>query len=754
MRRAPVVLLCCAVLVAQIAGAARGRHRTRPGAGRLDTAERLLRVVTPAGGRIKVAAHPFVNIVVRLGTPNGTVDPASFRAHLGSANVTDLFEPVFEQGRLAGMRAALMPPLIKVGHGTNHLRIDVRGRIGKRRRHDVDRIRFAAVDAPDHAPVAHALAPTEIVFPGVPEQFDGSQSSDPDDDALQYLWDFGDGTTATDVRPTHVFGPTSNDIVVRLTVSDGQLAASDQVTLLAVPALCPGCTPGILRVDADGPLEFGGVPLGSNSILTFTVRNIDVAPTSDLHVRLVTAGGAFTLGATDVDLRAGGSTTVPITFAPTAPGHQSTDVAIVASASNQTVVHLLTHGYGGAAPGTGPLPVSDPLFFSAVAGTEGVFPSGARFAADDTVRTCQVGLNAPGTGDYCLTDADCAANGGTCPTTGTCIGGDRPGTPCTVPGDCPNGFGCSAAFHFGPVKMCGDGAGGLFMLSDDGTYTDPNPNADTQLDGTLMHVRYDGSGNRVGADIVLRTTETTSQIACQPSGPAAADVYMAEYHAVLSTSTCFRDSREALVSIDGNTGTETTLVSRIDAVEGLGPCDDYDPSDDLESTRDGSAVFVALPGGIIRVRPTPLLITPDVDDIFQVHPDGSVLAVARADDGATGTLRLYKIRPEQAANGAPHLSDLTPCATIDVPSNRGVQKGALTTIVSFAVDPIAPGSFDATVLLSFFTGGGASPGPGLAAPLSPALHVQGTYAIASPAGSNACSVIGLVDLEPLDQMSF
>src|SRR5262249_43535739 len=200
-------------------------------------------------------------------------------------------------------------------------------------------------------------------------------------------------------------------------------------------------------------------------------------------------------------------------------------------------------------------------------------------------------------------------------------------------------------------------------------------------------------------------------------------------------------------------GNETTLVSRIDAAEGLGPCDDYDPSDDLEATRDGSAVFVALPAGIVRVRPTALLITPDVDDVFQVHPDGSVLAVTRDDQGPTGTLRLYKIAPEQAQNGAPHLADLTPCATIDVPNNRGGQRGALTTFISFAVAPVSRGSFDATVLLSFFTAGGGVPAPGRAAPLGPNLHVEGTYAISSPAGSTACEVIGLVNLEPLDQLA-
>jgi PKD repeat protein len=727
MCRTVIAFLCCAVMLPTASAATRQGHRPVGGRSKLDS-ERLMRLVTPTGGRTKAAAHPFVNVVVRLGTTGLSVDPSTFRAHLGAVNVTPLFEPMLAQGQLTGMRAEISPALLRVGQSANHLRLDVRGRIGTRRVHDTDRVRFAAVDTPDGAPVARALASSDVLVAGVPTQFDGSQSSDPDEDTLTYLWDFGDGSTSTDVQPVHVFAQSATDATVRLTVSDGQLEASDEVTMLGVPPLCMGCTPGVLRVEAVGPLEFAAIPLGGSATRSFTVRNTDPNSTSDLHVRLATTGGAFTLSTTDLDLAGGQSASVDVTFAPTTGGHQSTDISLVASASNQKVVHLLTHGYGGSAPGTGPLPTSDPLFFAGMTGTEGIFPGGVRFAADDTVRSCTVPQNGSGTGDYCLTNADCASNHGTC---------------------------SGAATPFGPVKMCGDGVGGLFLLSDDSTYTDPNPNAATQLAGTLMHVQYDGSGKRVGAAIVMRTTENTAQIACDAIPPASGgNVYMAEYHAVTSTGNCFRSDREALVTIRKSTGTETTLLPRIDAAEGLGPCDDYDPADDLEAARDGSAVFVALPGGVIRIRPTTLLMTPDIDDIFQVHPDGSVLVVARADQGPTGTLRLYKIAPEQAVNGAPHLSDLTPCATITVPNNRGAQRGALTSFVSFAVDPVAPGSFDATVLLSFFTGGGGSPGPGLTAPLGADLHAAGTFAIASPGGSNDCQVIGLVNLEPLDQLAF
>src|SRR4029077_6444314 len=126
--------------------------------------------------------------------------------------------------------------------------------------------------------------------------------------------------------------------------------------------------------------------------------------------------------------------------------------------------------------------------------------------------------------------------------------------------------------------------------------------------------------------------------------------YIAEDHAYSAGPNCFRDTREALIAKRKSNGSEAVLLFRIDAAEGLDACnDDFDPVDDLEVSRDGSSgAFVAFPAGVFRVRPgNPLLMTPDVDDVFQVHPDGSVLVVSSADRGPTGLLRLYKISIDQ-----------------------------------------------------------------------------------------------------------
>jgi len=590
MCRALLLLLCAALLP----GAA---------AARSSRSERLLTLVAPATAT-KVPAHPFVNVIVRF-SADGQPDPSTFRATLGGVNIAPLFEPTSENGAVVGMRASLGPALLKISnHRSNRLRLEVRGRIGKRRVRDIDRFRFAAQDMPDEAPVARALTSNDVVLPGVPQQFDGTQSHDPESDTLTYLWDFGDGVTSTDPRPTHTYGANVTELTVRLTVSDGQLDGSDQVQMVAVPPLQPGRTAGLLRVEAAGPLEFGGVALGASGSKTFTVRNTDGTPTSELHVRLGTSAAGFTVSPDDVDLAAGESASVDLVFAPGAAGHQSSLVTLVASASNQTVQHLLAHGFGGAAAGAGPLPVSHPLFYDTLTGTNMIFPTGAEIITDSSVHICQGGAS---TGDYCLTDADCVANGGTCPPTGTSVA-------------------------FGPIDMCGDGEGGAFLLSDEGTFTDQSNN-DTQITQTLMHVQFDGNGNRTGAEIVARISEGTSQLTCDGI-PAAqgGDVYLSEYRAVTSVGNCFRDAREALIARRKTNGMDAELMPRIDAAEGDPVCDDYDPIDDLKVTPDADAFFAALPNtGLWRIRPTPLLIVPNFDDFFQVHPDGSVIIVRASD---------------------------------------------------------------------------------------------------------------------------
>jgi PKD repeat protein len=74
-----------------------------------------------------------------------------------------------------------------------------------------------------------------------PVTFDGTRSTDPDGDALSYVWDFGDGSTpASGATPMHEYA-TWGTYVVTLTVSDtGGLSATQTTTATISP-------PGHLR---------------------------------------------------------------------------------------------------------------------------------------------------------------------------------------------------------------------------------------------------------------------------------------------------------------------------------------------------------------------------------------------------------------------------------------------------------------------------------------------------------------------------
>jgi PKD repeat protein len=82
----------------------------------------------------------------------------------------------------------------------------------------------------NRAPTADAGGPyTGIV--NVAVSFDGSGSSDPDGDALTYLWDFGDGGSSAETNPSHTYTSTAGSpYAVTLEVSDGSRSDTDGTT--------------------------------------------------------------------------------------------------------------------------------------------------------------------------------------------------------------------------------------------------------------------------------------------------------------------------------------------------------------------------------------------------------------------------------------------------------------------------------------------------------------------------------------------
>ena len=113
-------------------------------------------------------------------------------------------------------------------------------------------------DTENQAPQANATVDIDAGVVGQSFVFDASGSSDPDDDALTYTWDFGDGTSETGESVSHAYEAEGAYEVV-LSVSDGEesstasLSISVAVNQNPVAVITTSSTSGflILTVDFD-----------------------------------------------------------------------------------------------------------------------------------------------------------------------------------------------------------------------------------------------------------------------------------------------------------------------------------------------------------------------------------------------------------------------------------------------------------------------------------------------------------------------
>ena len=98
---------------------------------------------------------------------------------------------------------------------------------------------------------------------GLTVSVDGSDSSDPDGDALTYSWDFGDGSAAGSGKTAdHAFAA-AGTYQVTLTVSDGELTATanESVTVSDIPTASFTATPtgSTVSVDASASSDDGSI---------------------------------------------------------------------------------------------------------------------------------------------------------------------------------------------------------------------------------------------------------------------------------------------------------------------------------------------------------------------------------------------------------------------------------------------------------------------------------------------------------------
>ncbi len=124
-------------------------------------------------------------------------------------------------------------------------------------------------------PPVIVLAAIDQAPPNEDVQFDASETIDPENDSLTFLWDFGDGVIASGVTTTHRFAAPGT-FSVRLTVSDGRIESAFTTAITVAEPAAPA-PPAPDEPDSSMPPSPTSSPVASSSTCS-GIRLSEVLP--------------------------------------------------------------------------------------------------------------------------------------------------------------------------------------------------------------------------------------------------------------------------------------------------------------------------------------------------------------------------------------------------------------------------------------------------------------------------------------------
>jgi PKD repeat protein len=157
------------------------------------------------------------------------------------------------------------------------------------------------ITSPNAPPAADAGGPY-TADEGSSITFDGTASSDPNDDIVSYAWDFGDGSTGSGSKPEHTYAD-NGTYKVTLVVTDDDGVASEATTTATVNNVAP-------QVTAIG-LPAGPVAVGVPITLSATFTD---AGTADTHTASFDLDNGETAAGSVIETNGSGSATATVTY--------------------------------------------------------------------------------------------------------------------------------------------------------------------------------------------------------------------------------------------------------------------------------------------------------------------------------------------------------------------------------------------------------------------------------------------------------